>query len=583
MNEIKQQHLLLRIFAVLAPFMIIVGLAMLPNIYTSESILVPLEFLESRRTKNENSLTLKGTIRQELHRKQSLWLYAENAEITVNVNGQTFFCNERHDTPHIFRSPGNGWFSVNLSGITADQPMEITVRSYYGTHELAAEQLLGNLYIGDGSGLYHLLLSQIDFFGMLFLVVVIASLLLTTEGSIDFLLGVPDEGIRITLLGFYCFSGGLWCITDAIYPYLTLIISPAWVASMVDMAGLLLFPISLSLLMQYFVRGKYTHIVMNVIVILEILLAASCIALQLSGIADLVQLQIYMGIVAIPSIGVAMICVLIDLKQYHSRYLLLLFLTVLPVFISNLIDGINVLYTFMPRRTLMRYSFTVSVFMLLLQLVSYARKELTMQKYMKQVEMELTDSRISVMLSQIQPHFLYNTLTAISVLCDKDAKLAKKATAEFSEYLRGNLDSLTNTMPVPFERELRHVETYLKLEKLRFNEELNMVFNIRATAFMIPALTVQPLVENAVKYGVGKQLGGGTVTISTRECENFFEIVVSDDGVGFDPYEPQYDGRTHVGIDNVKNRLQKMMQATLSIESKAGFGTTAVIRIPKGE
>lgn len=196
-------------------------------------------------------------------------------------------------------------------------------------------------------------------------------------------------------------------------------------------------------------------------------------------------------------------------------------------------------------------------------------------------ENELTESRISIMLSQIQPHFLYNSLNSIGHLCEKDPPTAKTAVDDFAAYLRGNLDSVKRTKPVPFEKELEHVRIYLSLEKIRFDEELNIVWNTQATGFLIPALTVQPLVENAVKYGVGKKVGGGTVTISSAEYPDRFEVAVSDDGVGYDPSVVQDDGRSHIGIDNVRSRLASMMGGRLNITSQQGAGTTATIIIPK--
>lgn len=200
----------------------------------------------------------------------------------------------------------------------------------------------------------------------------------------------------------------------------------------------------------------------------------------------------------------------------------------------------------------------------------------------ERMERELAQSRISIMLSQIQPHFLYNTLSAIAYLCEKDPKQARKATEAFAGYLRGNMDSLKHRHPILFSTELKHLEVYLSLEKLRFEDELNIVYDIQATDFMLPALTVQPLVENAVKYGVGKAENGGTVTIRTREEADGYRIIVEDDGVGYNPYETQEDGRTHIGIDNVKSRLESMSNGTLDIVSKKGIGTTATIWLPKG-
>ena len=185
------------------------------------------------------------------------------------------------------------------------------------------------------------------------------------------------------------------------------------------------------------------------------------------------------------------------------------------------------------------------------------------------------------MVSQIQPHFLYNALTSIAQLCEKNPSKAKKATIDFSDYLRRNMNSLKEQSPVSFESELKHLETYLSLEKMRFGDDLNIEYDIQTTDFLIPSLTVQPLVENAVKHGVGMKEDGGTVTIATREYDNRFEVIVSDDGVGFDTEKKPDDGRTHIGMENVRNRLKTMCNAVLNIKSKIGVGTTATITIPK--
>ena len=145
------------------------------------------------------------------------------------------------------------------------------------------------------------------------------------------------------------------------------------------------------------------------------------------------------------------------------------------------------------------------------------------------------------------------------------------------------MNSLKEQAPVPFESELRHLETYLSLEKMRFGDELNIEYDIEATDFLIPSLTVQPLVENAVKHGVGMKEDGGTVTITTKEFDDRYEVIVSDDGVGFDTAKKTNDGRTHIGMENVRNRLKTMCNAVLNIESTVGKGTVATITIPKEE
>ena len=192
----------------------------------------------------------------------------------------------------------------------------------------------------------------------------------------------------------------------------------------------------------------------------------------------------------------------------------------------------------------------------------------------------IVDQRTALMISQINPHFMYNTLTTIASLCEVDPKMAKSVTIDFSSYLRRNLNTLTDTQPIPFEEELRHVGCYLKIEKARFGERIKVVYDIAEKDFSLPALTVQPLVENAVRHGISKKAEGGTVKLSCSRTENNYVIEIKDDGVGFDPALPQKDGKAHVGIENVRNRLHDMCKGTLTLHSVVGVGTRAVVEIP---
>lgn len=204
-------------------------------------------------------------------------------------------------------------------------------------------------------------------------------------------------------------------------------------------------------------------------------------------------------------------------------------------------------------------------------------------RIMKEQELELAENRIAVMLSQIQPHFLYNSLVVIKQLIDIDPKQAKSAVVSFSDYLRANLDSLIIKDPIPFTEELEHVNNYLDLEKRRFGEKLSVEYDINVSSFRLPTLSLQPIVENAVRYGIMQKNDGGTIRISTMSEPGFWVISVSDDGVGFEANaDTEKDGkRTHVGLSNVKQRLAAMCDGKLEIISVPGEGTTVTIKIPK--
>ena len=197
------------------------------------------------------------------------------------------------------------------------------------------------------------------------------------------------------------------------------------------------------------------------------------------------------------------------------------------------------------------------------------------------MEMKLQESQISIMLSQIQPHFLYNTLNSIYQLCETNPMRARAMVNYFAEYLRNNLSALDEQGLVSFETELSHVKTYLEIEKIRFEDTLEVEFDIKCDKFSLPVLTVQPIVENAVKHGTSKKRGGGKVVISAYEDDNDYIIIVSDTGAGFDTSVSKNDGKSHVGIENVRQRLSNMCSGSLATESEVGAGTVVTIRIPK--
>ncbi|MDO4400203.1 MAG: histidine kinase [Coriobacteriia bacterium] len=195
---------------------------------------------------------------------------------------------------------------------------------------------------------------------------------------------------------------------------------------------------------------------------------------------------------------------------------------------------------------------------------------------------EAAESRIAVMVSQIQPHFLFNTLDTIYGLCDEDPQLAKQAIASFSRYLRANLNSLKRTTPVPISVEMEHVRTFLELERTSDENRLEYEIDMQDADFSVPALAIETLVENAVKHGIGGKVEGGTVVVRTRELPDEHTVTIIDNGIGFDP-DAIIDGEAHVGLANTRSRLAAMCNGTMDVQSELGVGTTVVVHIPKKE
>lgn len=226
-------------------------------------------------------------------------------------------------------------------------------------------------------------------------------------------------------------------------------------------------------------------------------------------------------------------------------------------------------------------SVLILVLMVMPNNIRAAQREQELIAERNRLQIELHSSQVSVMLTQIQPHFLYNMLNTIHYLCGKDAKIAQNAISSFSDYLRHNLESIDYKDPIGFDKELQNINTYLDLEKIRYGDELEIVYDIQTMGFFLPILTVQPLVENAVKHGIAKKRGGGRVMISTREYEDRFEVTVSDTGVGFDPEHYAEDGKEHIGINNVRKRLDVQCKGRVEIISEINRGTRAIVILPK--
>ncbi len=200
-------------------------------------------------------------------------------------------------------------------------------------------------------------------------------------------------------------------------------------------------------------------------------------------------------------------------------------------------------------------------------------------QYLKEHERALkADQQMQLMMSQIQPHFLFNTLSTIQSLCRVDPETAYTTTEKFGAYLRQNIDSLHNDDLIPLRKELEHTRIYADIEKIRF-PSVRVEYHIGDDDFSVPPLTIQPLVENAIRHGVrGRE--DGAVSVTTREADGWHEIEVRDNGKGFDPEKLKDMEGTHIGLRAVRDRVEKLAGGTMRIESAPGAGACMTIRIP---
>ena len=196
--------------------------------------------------------------------------------------------------------------------------------------------------------------------------------------------------------------------------------------------------------------------------------------------------------------------------------------------------------------------------------------------YMRQ-QAEISRQRANIAILQMRPHFIYNTMTGVYYLCDQDPEKAKQVTLDFTTYLRKNFTAIASEDTIPFSEELEHTRAYLAVEMAQFEDILSVDYDTPHTHFRIPPLTLQPIVENAVKYGCDPDSEPLHIVIRTRATDLGSEITVEDNGPG---YEDADDNKPHIALANIKERLEMMCGAKMSISKRERGGTVVKIIIP---
>ncbi|WP_181907284.1 response regulator [Cohnella lupini] len=204
---------------------------------------------------------------------------------------------------------------------------------------------------------------------------------------------------------------------------------------------------------------------------------------------------------------------------------------------------------------------------------------------MKQSIRDQLHMEMALIQAQIKPHFLYNTLNTIASLSEIDPEKTRELLNDFGSYLRSSFDMRNLDKKVPFSKEWTLVESYLQIEQARFGNRMKVTTALPDNLqFGIPPLSIQPIVENALRHGILPRFEGGNLLIAVSEEVGGYRIIVRDDGVGFasDKIEAVLSGtyRSGIGLLNVHRRLLNTFGEGLIIESKEGLGTEVSFRIP---
>ncbi len=194
-----------------------------------------------------------------------------------------------------------------------------------------------------------------------------------------------------------------------------------------------------------------------------------------------------------------------------------------------------------------------------------------------QQQREIANQRASVMVLQMRPHFIYNTMMSIYYLCKQDADKAQQVTLDFTTYLRKNFTAVASEEAVPFKDELEHTKAYLAVEQAQHEDMLCVDYDTPHIDFKVPPLTLQPLVENAVKHSLDPNGEALHIYVKTRLTDSGNEIIVENNGLD---YQPSTDNEPHTALANIQQRLNMMCKGTLKITPREGGGTVVKVTIP---
>ena len=510
------------------------------------------------------------SVNEFLESDTCLAFYTVHQYVDVYMDGQLIYSLQPSANQKISKTVGSNWVMIPL--YREDKGKEICVELtpvYESFRNRKVEFLIGSqlsIYLERlNKDFPQLILSVMAIFvGLVFFGIAAYNLLKKGRG----------EGLFA--LGLFSILMGLWRLTDTRFTPFIFQNRPIllfYISVTVQMVGVV--PLIKSMEERF---NKRSCFVFNICCIATSLISLIQLLLQVFGIMDLRENLWVVHVVLGVNIGMIIVNSIYDWKKYPENHqkrrtrklpLICAFGVLADVFAfyikgtsSGLLFSLLALFLYV-------------VIMGSSMMFKYNEQE---RKLVEQ-ERKLTEQRIATMMSQIRPHFIYNTLGTIGQICLEDPQKAANLVQQFSLYLRGNFTELDHAAPICISKELEHVQHYVSIEQVRF-PDIQVKYDLKAGEFVLPALTVQPLVENAIKHGLMGLESGGCVEISTYETQDEFCVYVKDDGIGFDQ-NAFVDEKKHIGIKNIRERIEAVCGGTLTINSIPGMGTTARITIPK--
>lgn len=506
-------------------------------------------------------------------------LYFNHIGATMHVPGQEPHVCDIENPEFDDSACGKIWAEYYYTGTETDT-IEIVLKNNHNFgNENAVDDFLDSMYIYGGEGgvvFKEAIKYEGDFERTLGIVAMVISFVILGVSLFSSLMRIPKNEI-MWMIGFMMLFGGGYFILES--PHISLWNDHYRFNTIASELCMMLYMLSMTVFVVECLSKKVKNIgsVLTGVswVILAIIMGISFFGSI--GIYDTnLAWSVSQSLITLILLG----CVIYSLihAEKYNRILLILSIFLIAAFH---VDFAATAIGWWQGGLILNIVFILMFFIIIFMILLVIPKNFRAAMREKEMRAEFENNRVAIMRSQIQPHFIYNTLGTIEHFCSEKPQMAAKLVHDFSLYLRGNFSELDNYAPIRLSKEIAHVKHYVNIEKVRF-PDMTVIFDIQSEDFLLPALTIQPLVENAVKHGLMGLESGGTVIISTYETKSDYCICVEDDGIGFDSTAVQ-DEKKHVGIRNIRIRLEIMCKGRLDVCGVPGKGTKALITIPKKE
>ena len=496
-------------------------------------------------------------------RAATLFVHLRHTIAVVEKDGRVVADTGEAPSRHIGRTPGNYWLTLPISPEDAGKTLRVTLTPVYPSVRglepdflIMDRQMLLHLEVLPDEGM-PLILSCVTAAAGFFLMLLALSLGLSAW-----------DRRRVFYLGAFSCAAGVWKLCGlSVVPLLLDWYGRQKLLWYVGATAYLLMLV-LSLRLLSVMNARENDRVSRACCYFGAFGALALLALQALGVLELHEALVPFGV------GAAALH-LIALLGHKPERAALLWLA--PTFAALGLD--LAVFSGEGRLPTAPVFLTWVALNLFVRGFGFLRDAIRRERELREKDEELRGVKMQNLISQIRPHFIYNTLASVSMLCDSDPRRAAEVVANFNNYLQANFTAIAATEPIAFAAELEHTKAYLNVQTALYASKLTVAYDTDFTDFRLPPLTLQPIVENSVKHGISQTHRPERISICSRAVDGGAEILVEDDGT---KYEPSSDGAAHVGLENVRERLALMCGGTLEIGPRAGGGAVVRIFVPKG-